>query len=117
MRGNVVVAAAVFGVAVIVASLVLVIGLARVGQQFDESVRAHAAATQGAGNQVGRSAQDGFGALVRAVEQHGQAVVRSGETISKPNIRIESPVAIEQPVTVRGPRDDGGLPINARIQK
>lgn len=51
------------------------------------------------------------------MQQHGKAIVEAGGTIAHPEIRIVDDVPIKQPVQVRGPAEDGALPVDARLAK
>ena len=96
MRRSLVRAAVVFGVAMVVTSAVLIAGAAWVADRLMTRFEA-------------------------AVHEHGVAVRQSGERISnlRPptaySIHLRGPVSIAEPVTIRGPRDDGALPVNATV--
>ena len=53
--------------------------------------------------------------MTAATEKHAAAIEPSGKLISLPVIKIQSPVAVEQPIRIMCPRDDGALPVNARV--
>jgi hypothetical protein len=53
----------------------------------------------------------------RAVEAHAISVRDAGRTISNPQIRVVEPMPIQEPVKIRGIKDDGTLPIEAKIAK
>ena len=53
----------------------------------------------------------------RAVEAHAISVRDAGQTIAQPQIRVVEPMPIREPVKIRGIKDDGTLPIEAKIAK
>ena len=87
-----------------------------------------------AGNQIGRAA-DQIGTAAAQVGNAAAAVDRSGEKIhqaieghagqlkssadelSKLQITLTGPVEVKQPVIIRGPANDGSLPVDAKIGK
>jgi hypothetical protein len=127
MRGNVVVAAAVFAAGVVIAALVIVLGLRSVvngaTDRLDAAVKAHGRSVERGGEQAGAPIRSGLDDLAAAMNRHGKSVQDAGERIAHPQlpadytIRLQGPVAVQQPLTVRGPAEDGALPINARIAK
>ena len=92
MKGNIVLAAAVFAAGVIIASIILIFGI------------------QSALN-------DAMLHLDASVQTHAKSVERAGETISRLQLTIKSPVDIAQPLRVEGTRKDGSVLVNARIAK
>jgi hypothetical protein len=141
MRGNVVTAAAVFGAALVVSSLLLVLGLRWVvggaADRLDAAVQAHGRSVERAGDAAGAPIRGGLNDMGKqmadAFDRHGQAlgpaIEHAGDKISHPqlpdnyNVRLQGPVTVQgsvglpQPLTVRGPADDGALPVNAKIGK
>ena len=53
----------------------------------------------------------------RSVEAHATAVRDAGGTISQPQIRVVDPLPIKEPVKIRGVKDDGTVPIEAKLAK
>ena len=53
----------------------------------------------------------------RAVEAHAISVRDAGRMVSNPQIRVVEPMPIQEPVKIRGIKDDGTLPIEAKIAK
>ena len=58
-----------------------------------------------------------MGRFERAVEAHAVSVREAGRTISNPQIRVVEPMPIKEPVKIRGIKDDGTLPIEAKVAK
>ena len=127
MKGNVVVAAAVFGAAMVLSSLLLVLGVRSAVNgavtRLDAAAQAHGRAVERAGGQAGAPIDAGLKDLAAAFDRHGQAIEHAGDKISHPQIpgdytiRLQGPVAVQQPLTVRGPNADGALPVNAKLGK
>ncbi len=110
MKGNIVLAAAVFAAGIIVASVILVLGIQSAMNEamlrLDTSVRTHAKSVE----QAGAAAGGPIRAAAESVEQ-------AGKTISRLQITIKGPLDIAQPIRIEGPRQDGSLPVNARLAK
>jgi hypothetical protein len=115
MRGNVVLAAAVFAIGVVVASVVLVLGGRMVADRamtrFETAVEDHAKSVERAGVPINAGLRDVAGAFDRPAA----AIDRAGERISHP--QLQGPVTVDQPLLIRGVRDDGALPVNAKLAK
>lgn len=92
MKGNIVLAAAVFAAGIIIASIILVFGI------------------QSALN-------DAMLHLDASVRTHAKSVERAGENISRLQLTIKGPVDIAQPIRIEGTRKDGSVLVNARIAK
>lgn len=110
MKGNIVLAAAVFAAGIILASIILVLGIQSALNDamlhLDASVRTHAKSVEQAGAAVG--------VPIRAA---AESVEQVGKTISRLQITIKGPLDIAQPIRIKGPRQDGSLPVNARLAK
>jgi hypothetical protein len=110
MKGNIVLAAAVFAVGIIFASIILVLGIQSALNdamlKLDASVRTHAKSVEQAGAAAGGP--------IRAA---AQSVEQAGKTISRLQITVKGPVDIAQPIQIEGPRQDGSLSVNARLAK
>ncbi|HEY2587021.1 MAG TPA: hypothetical protein VGI81_14845 [Tepidisphaeraceae bacterium] len=127
MRGNIVTAATVFGIFVLVSSLVLVFGIRHVAYktaaQIDAAVNVHAQAVERAGQNAGAPIRDSLETLSATFDRHAHAVEHAGDQIAHPAIpkdyviQLRGPVAIQQPMVIRGPTQDGSLPVNAVVGK
>jgi len=141
MRGNVVVAAIVFGVALVLSSVILVFGIRtaanRAMLRFEAAVTEHGKAVERGGERAGEPIKSGLAGIPPALsgippalagippafDRHGQSLEKSGERIAHPqiptnlSIRMEGTVPVPQPLRVEGPADDGALPVNARLAK
>ncbi|MDQ3440808.1 MAG: hypothetical protein M3478_10715 [Planctomycetota bacterium] len=58
-----------------------------------------------------------MGRFERAVDAHAVSVRESGRTIASPQIRVVEPMPIKEPVKIRGIKDDGAMPIEAKVAK
>ena len=119
MRGHIVWAAAVLGLCFVAGGGLMAAGvwlaLDRTMDRFETAVGRHAESTERGGAVAGASVREGVLELTAATEKHAEAIERSGKLISLPVIKIQSPVAVEQPIRIMGPREDGALPVNARV--
>lgn len=121
MKGNIVLAATVFAVGIIIASIILISGVKSALNdamlRLDTSVRTHANSVEQAGAQAGVPVQKAVVGLSDAVGKHAGAVERAGKTISRLQITVNGPVDVAQPVRIKGLREDGSLPVNVRLAK
>lgn len=121
MKGNIVLAAAVFAAGVIIASIILVLGIQSALNDamlhLDASVLTHAKSVEQAGAAAGVPIREAVVGLTNTVGKHAESVEQAGETISRLQLTIRGPVNIAQPIRIEGPRKDGSLPVNARIAK
>lgn len=127
MRGNVVVAAAVFAAGLVISSLVLVFGirwtLNGAAGRLETAISAHGRSVEQAGVNAGGPIKASLEDVAGAFDRHGKAVEQAGKTISLPQIpsdytiRLQGPVALREPVLIRGPAKDGALPVNAVLGK
>lgn len=119
MRGNIVLAAAVFAIGLVVASGVLVLGgrwvADRETARLAAAITTHAQSTERAGQQAGLPIRGALEDLVPALDRHGKSVEQAGDKVSRP--QLQGPVTVAQPLTIRGPVNDGSVSINARIAK
>jgi hypothetical protein len=135
MRGNIVAAAAVFGIAFVLACMLVVLGVGRAienaGGRIAEAVAEHGQLTRNAGQQVGSPIQTGLEGLNATVKEHAQAmrsagqaiqsagnsIESAGQAISAPNVTMRGPVPVtaEQPVSIRGPSQGGSLPVDVEM--
>jgi len=121
MKGNIVLAAAIFAAGIVIASIILVSGvhsaLNDVTPRLDASIRTHAKSVEQAGAAAGVPILKGLGSLSAAVGKHAGSVEQAGETISHPQVLMKGPVELGQPVRIEGPLKDGTLPVTARLAK
>ena len=121
MKGNIVLAAAVFAVGIIIASIILVLGVQSALNDamlhLDASVRTHAKSVEQAGTAAGVPIREAVLGLTKAVGKHAESVEQAGETISRLQLTIKGPVNIAQPIRIEGSSKDGSLPVNARLAK
>ena len=119
MKGNIVLAAAVFAAGINIASIILVLGVQSALNdamlRLDASVKTHAKSVEQAGAAAGVPIGKALVRLTNAVGKHAGAIEHAGENISRPQVTIKGPVDIAQPVRIEGPRKDGSLPVNARL--
>lgn len=129
MRGNIVAAAAVLGVALVLGCGVLVLGtrwvaLAAVDRgmaRLETAVREHGRALETSVAQHGRVLETSVAQHGRALETsittHAGATETAGERIARPQVTVADPLPIREPLKIRGVADDGALPVNATIGK
>lgn len=121
MKGNIVLAAAVFAAGIVIASIIFVSGvqsaLNDAMPRLDASVRTHAKSVEQAGAAVGVPILKARDSLNAAVDKHANSIEQAGETISQLQVLMKGPVELAQPVRVEGPRKDGALPVTARLAK
>lgn len=90
MRGNVIVAAVVFGAAMIVSCLVLVFGLRWVANgatsRFEAAVAAHGRAVEHAGANAGAPISASLKDVAGAFDRPAQSIEHAGDKISHPQI-------------------------------
>ena len=119
MKGNIVLAAAVFASGIIIASIILVFGiqsaLNHAMLQIDASVRAHGKSVEKAGAMAGMPIREAIDSLSARVNQHATAVERAGKTISHLQLTVKNPVDIAQPIRIQGSRQDGSLPVKGLV--
>ena len=97
----------ILGVSLVLAGTIMALGFwlafDRAMDRFERTVTDHAAAVRDSGHTIGPPV--------------AQAVVAAGERIARPEIRVVDPLPIKEPVKIRGIKDDGALPIEAKIAK
>ena len=108
MRGNVILAAAVFGAAMVAAAALIVFGLDRAMDRFEAAVTRHGEAVMNAGINIRRGTGDGLQDVATAVDAAGQRIAR-------PQIEMRGPVDVRQPVKIEGTGDGGSLPVEATV--
>jgi hypothetical protein len=98
---------AILGACLVLAGSIMALGFwlafDRAMDRFERSVSNHAAAVRDSGHVIGPPV--------------AQAVAAAGERIARPEIRVVDPMPIQEPVKIRGIKDDGTLPIEAKIAK
>lgn len=114
MKGNVVLASAIFASGIIIASIILVLGVKSALNDamlhLDATVRTHAKSVEQAGSAVGAPIRSAAVGLTKTIEQ-------ADENVYSLQMTIKDPLKIAQPIQVKGPRQDGSLPVNARLAK
>ena len=97
----------ILGVCLVLAGSIMALGFwlafDRAMDRFERSVTNHAAAVRDSGRAIGPPV--------------AQAVAAAGERIARPEIRVVEPMPIQEPVKIRGSKDDGALQIEAKIAK
>jgi hypothetical protein len=123
MRGNIVVAAAVFALGIVVGAGVLVLGfrwaLTDAADRLNVSIERHGQQTQRGAEQAGRPIQAAIGELATRVNSHASAVAEAGRVIGNPKVTMTDPVAVVDrvPIRIQGTRgDDRSLPVDVQIQ-
>lgn len=123
MRGNIVLAAAVFGLGVILGCAVLVLGarwaLAGAADRLAAAVERHGDQTRSAGERAGQPIEAGMDRLGERVAKHAAAVEESGRAIAAARVTLLGPVSVidQEPIRVRGIRGaDGSLPVDVELQ-
>jgi hypothetical protein len=123
MRGNIVVAAAVFALGFVVGAGVLVLGfrwaLVDAADRLNGSIDRHGQLTQRGAEQAGQPVRAAINDLASRVDGHAKAVTDAGRTIGNPRVTMTDPVAIVDhvPIRVQGTRgDDRSLPVDVQIQ-
>ena len=118
-RGHLVWAAAILGVSLIAASGLFVWGmwaaLDHAAARLQTGMRDHSTSVERAGAEAGAPIREAVLNLTAATEKHANSIERAGVTIAQPTITMHSPIAVEQPVRIAGPREDGALPVNAKV--
>jgi hypothetical protein len=108
MRGNIVVAAAIAAVGFIVASVIFTVGISRAlnssGERIADAVDRHATQVQFAGNRVGEPISKAIDQMNQTHAKHGDAIITTGKTLSRPTVTWQSPLPIvdERPLRVQG---------------
>jgi hypothetical protein len=119
MRGNVVVAAVVFAVGLLLSSLLLVWGvgvaLDRGMTRFERAVQSHGRSVEEGGERAGAPIHQALKDVSVAMGRHGESVQQAGEKIAHPQVKMQGPIAVQQPVMIRGPTNDGALPVKAEL--
>jgi hypothetical protein len=123
MRGNIVVAAAVFALGVVLGAGVLVLGfrwaLTGAADRLNVAIERHGQQTQRGAEQAGQPIQAAINDLASRVNTHATAVAEAGRVIGNPKVTMTDPVAIVDrvPIRVQGTRgEDRSLPVDVQIQ-
>jgi hypothetical protein len=123
MRGNIVLAAAVFGLGVVLGAGVMVLGvrwaLVDAADRLNVAIDRHAQMTQSAGDRAGQPIQAALGQLSDRVSQHSDAIKQAGQTIGHATVKLDGPVPIVDhlPIRIQGTRgDDRSLPVDVQVQ-
>jgi hypothetical protein len=122
MRGNIVVAAAVFGIAFVIGCGVLVLGarwaLAGPFDRLTAAVERHGDLTSAAGERAGKPIEAGLSQLAERVDRHAASITEAGRTIASPRVTMLGPVSIidQEPIRIQGVQGkDGSLPIDVKL--
>lgn len=105
MKGNIVLAAAIFASGIIIASIILVFGI--------QSALNNAVEKTGAMASV--RIREAVVSLIASVGKHAAAVEHAGKNISHIQLTVKNPVDIAQPIRIEGSRQDGSLPVNGLV--
>ena len=120
-RGHLVWAAAILAVGMVAASGVFVWGmwaaLDHAAARLQAGMRDHAQSVERGGAKAGVPVSEAVLAMTEATVKHAASIERAGVTIAQPTITMQNPIAVEQPVRIAGPREDGSLPVNAKVGK
>jgi hypothetical protein len=123
MRGNIVMAAAVLALGVVLGAGVLVFGfrwaLAGAADRLNVSVERHGEMTQRGAERAGQPIQAALDQLATRVAEHSRAITDAGRTIGHATVKLDGPVPIVDhlPIRVQGTRgDDHSLPVDVQIQ-
>ena len=92
LKGNVVVASLIFAASFVLTGVIVHHGLTSAAGILAGSVDSHAIA------------------LSTHMDDHAK-------TLSTPRLTIADPIAVQQPITIQGPRRDGALPVDAGVGK
>ena len=122
MRGNIVAAAAVFGIAFMFGCGLLVLGvrwaIAGPFDQLSAAVERHGDLTRSAGEKAGQPIALGLERLAERVDHHAGAITEAGRTIASPRVTMLGPVSItdQEPLRVQGIQGkDGSLPVRVEL--
>ncbi len=105
MKGNIVLAAAIFASGIIIASIILVFGI--------QSALNNAVEKAGAIASI--RIREAVVSLSASVGKHAAAVEHAGKTISHLQLTVKNPVDLAQPIRIEGSRQDGSLPVNGLV--
>jgi hypothetical protein len=124
MRGNIVLAAAVFAVGVVLGAGVLVLGfrwaLTDAADHLNVAIEKHGEMTQRGAERAGQPIQAALDQVATRVAEHAGAIKEAGQTIGHSKVKIDGAVPIldQVPIRVQGTRgDDRSLPVDVQIQK
>ena len=122
MRGNIVAAAAIFGLALILGCGILVIGarwaLGGAADRLCDAVERHGQMTSAAGERAGKPIEQGLERLAERVDRHSSAITEAGRTIASPRVTMLGPVPItdQEPLRIQGIRGgDGAVPVDVQL--
>jgi hypothetical protein len=122
MRGNIVAAAVICGIAFVVGCGVLVLGarwaLAGPFDRLTAAVERHGDLTSAAGERAGKPIEAGLSQLAEQVDRHATSITEAGRTIASPRVTMLGPVSItdQEPIRIQGVQGkDGSLPIDVKL--
>lgn len=105
MKGNIVLAAAVFASGIVIASIILVFGIQSTLNN----------AVEKAGAMAGVPIREAIVSLTASVGKHAAAVEQAGKTISHLQLTVKNPVDVAQPIRIEGSRQDGSLSVKGLV--
>jgi hypothetical protein len=122
MRGSIVAAAAVFGIAFVFGCGLLVLGARwAIAGPFDRltaAVERHGELTSAAGERAGKPIALGLERLGERVDRHAGAITEAGRTIASPRVTMLGPVSItdQEPLRIQGIQGkDGAVPVKVEL--
>lgn len=123
MRGNIVLAAGVLGLALVIGCGVLVLGirwsLNGAADRLAVSIERHGEMTRAAGDRAGQPIHDALTDLAGHVDKHAAAMSEAGRNIGTARVTLLGPVPIvdQAPLRIQGTRgDDKSLPVDVQLQ-
>jgi len=123
MKGNVVLAASILALGLVMASVVAVLGVSRIADRtaarLEEAARQHGKQVERAGAAAGTPIRDALVQVDQSIDGHAGSIEQAGAAISRaqPSIEMRGSLNLGSPVQVQGPRENGALPVDARIAK
>jgi len=108
MRGNIVAAAAIFGGALVLASIIFIAGIYfafdHAAGRLSSSIEAHARLTSEAGERAGAPIAAALQQVNGTIARHADAVVAAGQAVGHPVVRMQDavPIVDQQPLRIQG---------------
>ena len=122
MRGNIVTATVIAGIAFVLGCGVLILGarwaIAGPFERLTAAVERHGDLTSAAGERAGKPIALGLERLAERVDRHATAITDAGRTIASPRVTMLGPVPItdQEPLRVQGIQGkDGSLPVKVEL--
>ncbi|HSU66278.1 MAG TPA: hypothetical protein VLJ39_05385 [Tepidisphaeraceae bacterium] len=127
MRGNIVTAAAVFGAALLLSTVLLLAGMwilvNRATTRLTSTIEDHGRAVERAGDRAGAPINVALKDMTAGLDRDAGAIEHAGDKISHPtipsdlSIKMQGGVAVQQPLIIRGTDRDGTLPVATKVGK